>query len=135
MRTRFQSGQTRQQRPMWLRTLAMVCLVVLSVASTVQVCHVHAEQPVAQSEMHGATNSGSNQDSSPGDPRDSRQTVPDHCPLCVAMHSALPATAHTAPEPVRQVQAVLLTTVQLQRVQRWSFDLFSRPPPVVSFQA
>ena len=124
---------------MWLRTLAMVCLLVLSVASTVQVCHVHAELPVAQSELHGATNPGTHQDSdpdtNPGGSRDSRQTVPDHCPLCVAMHSALPATAHTSPEPVLQVQAVLLAAVQVQRAQRWNFELFSRPPPVVSFQA
>ncbi len=135
MQTRFQRGQTQQQRPMWLRTLAMVCLLVLSVASTVQVCHVHAELPVAHSELSGASIPGTTPDSNPGDSRDSRQTVPDHCPLCVAMHSALPATANTAPEPVRQVQAVLRTTVEVQRVQRWHFELFSRPPPAVPFQA
>ena len=56
---------------------------------------------------------------------------PDHCPLCVAMHSALPATANEAPEPLLQVQAVLFHAVELQRLQRWSFDLFSRPPPAV----
>lgn len=99
--------------------LALLCLLLLSVASTVQVCHVHGE----------LAGSGSQ------DSRDSRQTVPDHCPLCVAMHSALPATAHTSPEPVLQVQTVLLQAVQVERVQRWNYELFSRPPPAVSPQA
>ena len=120
MQTRLKPGQIGQlqsgpQRRMWLRVLAMVCLLLVCVASTVQVCHVHGELSPASS--------------------DSRQTVPDHCPLCVAMHSALPATAYTDPEPVLQVQALLPTTVSFERVQRWRYELFSRPPPVVSFQA
>ena len=124
MQTFFQLGTSPRpspQRPAWLRVLALLCLMLLSVASTEQACHIHAEI---------AAKSSGSQDS-----RDSRQTVPDHCPLCVAMHSALPATAHTAPEPVLQIQAVLLQAVQTQRNQRWSYELFSRPPPAVPLQA
>jgi hypothetical protein len=121
MQTLFQSrkmNQTDQQRPTWLRMLAMMCLLLLCVVSTAQVCHVHSELSLT------------GQDS-----RDSRQSVPDHCPLCVAMHSALPATAHTDAEPVLQVQTVLLKTVEIERVERRTYELFSRPPPVVSPQA
>ena len=131
MQTRLQFGrskrdkanrpQTGERRAGWLRLLALLCLLLVSVASTVQVCHVHGEL---------ASTSGNSRDS-----RDSRQTVPDHCPLCAAMHSALPTTAHTDTEPVLQVQTVLLQAVQVARVQRWSYELFSRPPPVVSSQA
>jgi hypothetical protein len=96
----------------------MVCLLLVCVVGTAEVCHVHGEfAPIGK------------------DSRDSRQSLPDHCPLCVAMHSALPATAHTAPEPVLQVQAVLLKAIEVQRAQRWHYELFSRPPPVVSLQA
>ena len=118
MQTLFQSGKSEQQRSTWLRMLAMMCLLLLCVVSTAQVCHVHGELGLK------------GQDS-----RDSRQSVPDHCPLCVAMHSALPATAHTDAEPVLQVQAVLLKTVEVERVERQTYELFSRPPPVVSSQA
>jgi hypothetical protein len=125
MQSFFKRGQSDQQRPMWLRLVAMACLLVLYVASTAQVCH-----------MHGALGGQPGKDSQNSrDSRDSKQAVPDNCPLCVAMHSALPATAHTAPEPVRQVQLVLPGTVQMQHMQRWSYELFSRPPPVISSQA
>ena len=124
MQSFFKRGQSDQQRPMWLRLVAMVCVLVLCVASTAQVCH-----------MHGALGQPGKDSQNSRDSRDSKQAVPDNCPLCVAMHSALPATAHTAPEPVRQVQLVLPGTVQMQHMQRWSYELFSRPPPVISSQA
>jgi hypothetical protein len=113
MQKRFQLGQTARQQPVWLRLIAMMCLALICVASTAQVCHSHME--VARSS------------------KDSRNTVPapDHCPLCVAMHSALPTSANTAPEPVIEIQMVLFKAVELQRLRSWSFDLFSRPPPVM----
>jgi hypothetical protein len=112
MRNEFQPGRSAQ-RPTWLRLIGMLCLLLICVASTAQVCHTHLETASTS--------------------KDSHQNVPgpDHCPLCVAMHSALPATASAAPEPLLQVQAVLFHAVELQRLQRWSFDLFSRPPPAV----
>jgi hypothetical protein len=51
------------------------------------------------------------------------------------MHSALPAAGHSAPEPLQQVQVALLRAVQMQQMQRWSYEWFSRPPPVLSSQA
>jgi hypothetical protein len=115
MRIEFQPGRSAQ-RPTWLRLVGVLCLLLICIASTAQVCHTHLE--VAASSK---------------DSQDSHQNVPapDHCPLCVAMHSALPATANAAPEPLLQVQAVLFRAVELQRLQRWSFDLFSRPPPAM----
>jgi hypothetical protein len=109
----FQPGRTLQKTT-WLRLVGILCLALICVASTAEVCHTHTE---------AASTSKDSQQNVPG---------PDHCPLCVAMHSALPATANTVPEPVLQVQMVLFKAVELQRLQRWSFELFSRPPPVVS---
>ncbi len=110
-------GQHSQQRPTWLRLVAILSVLVICIASTAQVCHVHADISSATKDSHPTA---------PG---------PDHCPLCVAMHSALPATANTAREPVLQIQIVLFKAVELERLQRWSFDLFSRPPPVMPSQA
>jgi hypothetical protein len=112
MRIEFQPGRSAQ-RPTWLRLVGVLCLLLICIASTAQVCHTHLEAAASS--------------------KDSHQNVPapDHCPLCVAMHSALPAMANSAPEPLLQVQAVLFHAVELQRLHRRSFDLFSRPPPAM----
>src|ERR1700722_9451532 len=96
MRNKFQSGRSAQ-RPTWLRLIGVLCLLLICIASTAQVCHTHLEAALTS--------------------KDSHQNVPapDHCPLCVAMHSALPATASAAPEPLLQGQAVLFRAVELQR--------------------
>ena len=113
MQKRFEFGETAQEQPIWLRQMAVLCLMLICIVSTAQVCHTHAD--------FSSTTKDSRQNS-PG---------PDHCPLCVAMHSALPATASTAPQPVLEVDAVLYAAVEMQYFQRWSFELFSRPPPIV----
>jgi hypothetical protein len=113
MRNESQSGQGAEQ-PTWLRLIGLLSLLLIFVASTAQVCHTHPES---------ASTSKDSQQNVPG---------PDHCPLCVAMHSALPATANSAPEPWLQVQTVLFKAVESHRLPSLSFDLFSRPPPAVS---
>src|SRR5882757_8631019 len=114
----FQFEQDARQWPQWLRLVAMLCVLVICIASTAQVCHTHPEI--------ASTSSKNSPQNAPG---------PDHCPLCVAMHTALPATLNTASEPVLEIQRVLFKAVELARLQRWSSELFSRPPPVVSSQA
>ena len=113
MRNEPQLGQSTQ-RPVWLRLLGVLCLLLICIASTAQVCHTHLDS------------TSMTKGSAPNIPS------PDHCPLCVAMHSALPATANSAPEPLLQVQTVLFHAVESRRLQHLSFDLFSRPPPTVS---
>lgn len=83
-------------------------LVLIVVMSTAQMCHVHTD---AQGSRQG--------DVTPG----------DHCPLCVAMHSALPANIHVAPELVISVQALDSVAADTERTFRWRFELASRPPP------
>lgn len=113
MQSRSELGQTARQQPKWLWLTAALCLVLICVASTVQVCHTHTALSSARN--------------------DSRQSAPapDQCPLCVAMHSALPATANTTFVPVLQVQAALFRSAEVQFFERWSFELFGRPPPVM----
>ena len=106
-RTDLRAGR----RAVWLRVLAVMCLLLLAAMSTVQVCHTHAQTTVKQ---------GSRQ----GDP-----TPEDHCPLCVAMHSALPAGIHVAPEPILAVRAMDSVAADAERMFRWRFEMASRPPP------
>ena len=117
MRTDLKLEQMAR-RPTWLRLIAMMCVLLISVAGTVEVCHSHADVSAAtKNSQHNAP-------------------APDHCPLSVAMHSAAPASAHADPEPVLQIQKVLFKAVELRRLQQWNLELFSRPPPsVVSLQA
>jgi hypothetical protein len=117
MQRNFQLGHIAERKPIWLRLIAMLCVLLISIASTAEVCHSHPDLSSA---------SKNSQRNAP---------APDHCPLCVAMHTALPATAQTSPDPVLQVQMIVPRTVALQRALRWSYELFSRPPPAMSLTA
>jgi hypothetical protein len=117
MRTDFKLELKAGRRPNWLRLIALMCVILIGVAGTAEVCHSHADV---------STTSKNSQHNAPG---------PDHCPLSVAMHSAAPASAHTGAEPVLQIQKVLLDAVEIKRLQQWSLELFSRPPPVASLNA
>jgi len=113
MHAYFQAGETCQ-RPTWLRLIALLCVLMVCVMSTVQVAHHHTESsPLKPSKNHNAP-------------------VPDdHCPLCVAMHSALPVSMH-APEPILQIHALDSVAANAQRIFRWRFQMASRPPPATT---
>lgn len=92
--------RTGKRKPWAVRATSLVCLVLLALLTFVQAVHVH---PVA--------------------------TDADHCPICVAMHSAAPVTVLavvivfvriSAPVPVPEVHSV---------VRPWHCTLFNRPPP------
>jgi hypothetical protein len=114
-----QRGAGEQAHPFWLRVLTFAFLLLVVGASSVQAIHIHGEW-LPQNAIHaGSLPTGSQ---APGGE--------EHCPLCIAMHSALPVTAH--------VNAVLLTLVECKAVQafnrvpetQWHYAMFSRPPPV-----
>ena len=78
----------------------VMCLILLALIAVVQVAHVH---PL--------------------------ETDADHCPLCIAIHSAAPVAVTAAvivlvqlgtPVPVLEPRAVL---------RHWHPNLFTRPPP------
>ena len=111
MRNLFQLGQSDRQWPQWLRLIAIACVLVVCVMSTVQACHTHAEfYSMKQNRGNGPA-------------------PDDHCPLCVAMHSALPVPLHVAPEPMLHIQALDSVAADAERIFRWRFELASRPPP------
>src|SRR5580698_4829396 len=113
MQTLFQPGCSGRQRPMWLRLLAILCVLVVCVMSTVLACHTHADFSALKQT-----------------PQQRNAPAPDdHCPLCVAMHSALPVSLHVTPEPMLQIQALDSVAADARRIFRWRFEMASRPPP------
>ena len=112
MQTFFQTVDSEQRRPSWLRLLAILCVLVVCIMSTVLACHTHADfSALKQNSQH------------------SNPATDDHCPLCVAMHSALPVSLHVTPEPMLQIQALSSVAADAQRIFRWRFEMASRPPP------
>ena len=105
--------------PVWLRLLACVCLLLVILMSTAQVCHTHGVATARQ---------GSGQHI----PASNNPGPEDHCPLCVAMHSALPTGIHVAPEPMMLVRALDSVAADAERKFRWRFEMASRPPPTLS---
>ncbi|MDE1176629.1 MAG: hypothetical protein PW789_08470 [Edaphobacter sp.] len=103
----------RENRPMWLRVLALVCVLVVTVMSTAQVAHTHAEFSALKQQ----------------NPKHNGPSPDDHCPLCVAMHSALAAPQHFTPEPTLSIQRLDSVAVEAERIFRWRFEMASRPPP------
>lgn len=88
------------RNPWVVRASSLLCLLLLTLVTFVQVAHVHP-----------AT------------------TDADHCPICVVMHSAAPVAVvaaaivfarASAPVPVPAVHSV---------VRHWHCSLFNRPPP------
>ena len=83
-----------------MRPIVVLCLAILALLVVVQVAHFHASE-----------------------------TITDHCPLCVSMHSAAPVAATAAAIALVQI-GVSTPTSQTQTVVRyWSPKLFTRPPP------
>ena len=71
-------------RPIWLRVAAMLCVLLVGVAGIAQAAHIHGEwlpSSAIQVAAHTAL---------------SPALAEDACPLCVAMHSALPVTGFAA---------------------------------------
>lgn len=116
---RIKRGSVEHSHPLWLRVLAYACLFLVVGASSVQAIHIHGEW-LPQKAIHATTPPNGSQ--TPGGEA--------NCPLCMAMHSALPVAAH--------VQVVRLVLVECKVVQHVDhapetlrhFALFSRPPPV-----
>jgi hypothetical protein len=58
------------------------------------------------------------------------QSGPDHCPLCIALHPALPTTAAVAQIETQEAPEYLVPTPISSNYQRiWAFHLSNRPPP------
>ena len=101
--------------------MAFACLLLVTAASSAQAAHIHGQWL-----PHQAAQVGSAADVSqvPGGE--------ERCPLCVAMHSALPVAVSLQPVQLVLVECRLATVVEQAHDSQWHFAMFSRPPPVVT---
>src|ERR1700712_2511013 len=96
----------------------MLCVMLAAVVGTAQAAHIHGRWlPDHATHFSQAT------DASQGEGE-------EHCPLCAAMHSAMPATMQVVPEPVSGVVQRFSATALAGPQKQWIFAMFSRPPPV-----
>src|SRR5215469_16820327 len=104
-------------RPMWLRVAALLCVLFVSVAGVAQAAHIHGDWLPSSAAQVGVHTSLA---PVPGE---------DGCPLCVAMHSALPVAGFSALLVGLLLECNLLLASTHQPRTLWYFAAFSRPPP------
>jgi len=105
---------------MWLQTVAALCLLLVAFSGSAQAVHVHGQWlPHQQTQVDKAVDA-------------SQAPSEAACPMCVAMHSALPvAAAAPATETVLGKPMRVAATADRVPDEAWHFARFSRPPPVV----
>lgn len=104
-------------RPIWLRVAALLCLLMVGVAGIAQAAHIHGDwlpSTAVQATAHTTL---------------SPAMAEDACPLCVAMHSALPVTSFSALLVALLLECNLLLASTHKPRSLWYFAAFSRPPP------
>jgi len=95
----------------------MLCVALMGAIGTAQAVHIHGDW-LPKNAAHASL------------PADASQGQgEEHCPLCVAMHSALPVTLAVIPVPLREVRQLFSARVLVAPQKLWSFAMFSRPPP------
>ena len=100
--------------------LASACLLLVGFASSAQAVHIHGDWLPHQAAQVGAAADASQL---PGGE--------ERCPLCVAMHSALPTVVSLQPVQMVLVECKPATVVEQRHDAQWHFAMFSRPPPAV----
>lgn len=93
-------AHSRRARSVTLPVATVVCLVLMALLAFAQVAHLHANSSDA-----------------------------DHCPLCVVMHSAVPATQVAAAIVLVQVESATQVFRPRSIVRYWYPKFFTRPPP------
>jgi len=102
---------------MWLRVAALLCVLFVGVAGIAQAAHIHGELLPSS-----ATQIAAHTSLAPA-------TAEDACPLCVAMHSALPVAGFAAVLVALLLECSLLLVSTHNPRTLWYFAAFSRPPP------
>jgi hypothetical protein len=112
MQSYLQRGKNSQQPVVWMRMIAALCILMITFMSAAQACHTHAETSSLKQTPHH-----------------NQAPQEDHCPVCMAMHSALPAALHLAPAPTLEIEPLSTVASDTLRTFRWRFEMASRGPP------
>jgi hypothetical protein len=98
----------------------MLCVVLMGAIGTAQAVHIHGDwlpDNALQATLPADASQGQGE---------------EHCPLCVAMHSALPVTMVVMSAPLQEVRQLLTARALIAHQKLLSFAMFSRPPPVAA---
>lgn len=118
MTKQSQTARFLPSHPLWMRLAAVFSLLLVLVASSAQATHVHGDWlPHTNSQVTVQTDAVTW-------PADETS-----CPLCMAMHSAMPTGTQTG---LGSQSVVRSHTSSLPERIAWRmlhFSLFSRPPP------
>jgi hypothetical protein len=98
--SKFRMQRADGRNPWVVRVSSLLCLLLLTLVTFVQVVHVHPAN-----------------------------TDADHCPICVVMHSAAPVAAVAAAIVFVRASAPVPVPVVHTVVRPWHCTLFNRPPP------
>lgn len=99
--------------------VAALCVVLAAAIGTAQAVHIHGEW-LPKKSAHASL------------PAASPTQGEEHCPLCVGMHSAMPATLQVVPAPVVETALRLAGDVLVAQQRLEHFATFSRPPPAAA---
>ena len=107
-----------REYPLWVRSAVGAWVLFLCVLSCVQAAHTHGELLPHKAAQVSTLADGAH-----------LAINEELCPLCAAMHSALPS--FSTPTLTTFLVSVPLVRPALDRLpdRHWHFDLFSRPPP------
>src|SRR5579863_8583729 len=95
-----QPRRNHREKHSALRSVTLVCLVLLALLAVVQVAHTHAIDSDA-----------------------------DHCQLCIVMHSAAPVAVAAAVVVLVQLESRAPVFEVRTITRNWNPKLFTRPPP------
>lgn len=109
----LQRGRNGEQAATWLRLIALLCILMVTFMSAALACHTHAE---ASSLRQGTQHN--------------QPSPEDHCLVCVAMHTAIPAATQALQEMTADVAQYVAPSPMVERQSTIrAFDLQTRPPP------
>ena len=98
----------------------MLCVMLATVVGTAQASHIHGRWLPDQAVHFSQASDGSQGDGE------------ERCPMCAAMHSAMPATMQVVPVPVSGAVQRFSATALAGPQKQWIFAMFSRPPPALA---
>ncbi len=102
-----------------MRVVTCACLLLVLAASSLQAIHIHGQWLPQRAAQLTAPPDGSQ---TPGGE--------ENCPLCIAMHTAMPAAVHVVLPRLELVEYKVVQAKDHTPETLWHYAAFSRPPPV-----
>ncbi|MFP5232085.1 MAG: hypothetical protein ACLGQX_05575 [Acidobacteriota bacterium] len=103
---------------LWMRAITFACLLLVTAASSLQAVHIHGQWLPRRAAHLTALPDGSQV---PGGE--------ENCPLCMAMHTAMPAAARIELPHPELVECKEMQAKDHLPETLWHYATYSKPPP------